>query len=49
MSQKKTFPIGRDTETGRLTTVRKAKASPTRHTVESMPKKGRGDTGRRKR
>lgn len=41
---KKTFPIGRDAKTGRLTTVKKAKSHPNTHVVERMPKKGRGDS-----
>jgi hypothetical protein len=40
----KTFPIGRNSETGRLTSVAKAQASPKNHQVERMPKPGRGDT-----
>ena len=49
MAKKKTFPIGRDAKTGRLTKVSKAKNKPKTHVVESMPKKGRGDTGRKKK
>ncbi len=41
---KKTFPIGRDAETGILVPVKKAKSNPKRYIVESMPKRGRGDT-----
>lgn len=40
----KSFPIGRNAKTGRLTTVKKAQAKPATHTVERMPKRGRGDT-----
>lgn len=40
----KTFPIGRNASTGRLTTVKFAKAHPKTTTVERMPKPGRGDT-----
>ena len=40
----KTFPIGRNAKTGRLTTVDKARAKPAEHVVERMPKPGRGDT-----
>jgi hypothetical protein len=42
----KTFPIGRDSETGRLTTVEEARQHPKDHTVERMPKAGHGDTDR---
>ncbi len=40
----KTFAIGRNSETGRLTSVEKAKANPKTHQVERMPKSGHGDT-----
>ena len=40
----KTFPIGRDAETGRLTSVKTAQQQPKSHVVERMPKPGRGDT-----
>ncbi len=40
----KTFAIGRNAKTGRLTSVKAAKAKPSTHVVERMPKKGRGDT-----
>ncbi|WP_293356317.1 hypothetical protein [Phenylobacterium sp.] len=40
----KTFPIGRNAETGRLTPVKVAQAKPKTHTVERMPKPGRGDS-----
>lgn len=40
----KTFPIGRNAETGRLTTVKVAQAKPKTHLVERMPKPGRGDS-----
>ena len=40
----KTFPIGRDSETGRLISVKDAKADPKGTTVERMPKAGHGDT-----
>jgi len=42
----KTFPIGRDSETGRLTTIKEARENPKDHQVERMPKSGRGDTDR---
>lgn len=38
------FKIGRNAETGRLTTVKDARQHPRTHTVEHMPKPGRGDT-----
>ena len=40
----KTFPIGRNATTGRLVPVAVAKARPTTHVVERMPKPGRGDS-----
>jgi len=46
--EKKTFPVGRDPETGELVTVAKAKRYPSKYIVESMPKVGYGDTGRSK-
>ena len=51
MSKKepKTFLIGRDSETGELTTVKEAREHPKTHTVERMPKQGYGDTGRGKK
>jgi len=42
--ESKTFLIGRDAETGELTTVEEARRHPSTHTVERMPKKGYGDT-----
>lgn len=39
----KSFPIGRNAETGRLTTVKVAREHPKDHVVERMPKPGRGD------
>ena len=44
----KAFKIGRDAKTGKLVPVEKAKQNPDRYIVEHMPKKGRGDTGRKK-
>jgi hypothetical protein len=44
--ESKSFPIGRNAKTGRLTTVEKARDKPAIHTVERMPKPGRGDTKR---
>lgn len=51
MSRKdsKTFPLGRDSGTGRFVTVEDAKRRPRTTTVERIPKPGRGDTGRGKR
>ena len=46
MSKSKGFKIGRDNETGRLKSVNQAKANPRGSSVEVMPKKGNGDTGR---
>ncbi|MBS1816949.1 MAG: hypothetical protein JSU08_03380 [Acidobacteria bacterium] len=40
----KTFSIGRNASTGRLTTVTTARNKPATHVVERMPKPGRGDT-----
>lgn len=40
----KTFPVGRNANTGRLTSVNQAKARPSTHVVERMPKSGHGDT-----
>lgn len=40
----KSFLVGRNAQTGRLTTVEKARARPATHVVERMPKAGRGDT-----
>jgi hypothetical protein len=40
----KTFLIGRNAKTGRLTKVSVAKKKAGTHTVERMPKRGRGDT-----
>lgn len=42
----KTFPIGRNATTGRLTNVATAQAHPKTHVVERMPKPGRGDIKR---
>ncbi|GMM93647.1 hypothetical protein [Qipengyuania sp. MTN3-11] len=40
----KSFQIGRNAETGRLTTVERARRFPKSHVVERMPKPGRGDS-----
>lgn len=42
--ESKTFPIGRNADTGRLTTAEYARAHPKTHVIERMPKPGRGDT-----
>ena len=39
----KSFPIGRNSENGRLVPVDIARANPKNHQVERMPKPGRGD------
>lgn len=39
----KSFAIGRNARTGRLTTVKRARQYPNTHIVERMPKPGRGD------
>ena len=41
-----TFLIGRDAKTGELIPVSEARRRPGSTTVERMPKKGHGDTGR---
>jgi hypothetical protein len=40
----KTFLVGRNSETGKLTTVEYAREHPKTHQVERMPKEGYGDT-----
>jgi hypothetical protein len=42
--ESKTFLVGRNANTGRLTTVEKAREKAATHVVERMPKPGRGDT-----
>lgn len=42
----KSFPIGRNAETGRLTTVEHARKHSRDHVVERMPKPGRGDASK---
>ena len=44
MGKGDSFKIGRNADTGRLTTVDKARENPKTHVVEHMPKPGRGDT-----
>lgn len=44
----KTFPIGRNAQTGELAKVEKAKQHPSTYIVERMPKRGNGDTGKKK-
>jgi hypothetical protein len=46
MSESKSYKIGRDDITGRLKSVESARNSPSRSSVEHMPKSGYGDTGR---
>lgn len=43
----KSFLVGRSAVTGKLTSVAKARAFPTTHVVERMPKAGNGDAKRR--
>ncbi len=43
-NQSKTFQVGRNAKTGKLTTVAQARRYPNTHVVERMPKPGRGDT-----
>lgn len=38
----KSFPIGRDSKTGRLEPVKEARRHPSQSEVERMPKKGYG-------
>lgn len=45
----KTSPRGRDASTGQFTTVKEAREHKRTHTVEQVPKPGRGDTGRSKK
>lgn len=42
--ESKTYLVGRNAKTGRLTTVKKAREMPATHVVERMPKTGYGDT-----
>lgn len=42
--ESKTFKIGRNSETGRLKTVKEAERDKKGSTVERMPKRGYGDT-----
>jgi len=46
MKTSKTFPIGRDADTGQFVPVKEAREHPRTHTVERMPKQGYGDTSR---
>lgn len=46
MKTSKTFPIGRDADTGQFVPVKEAREHPRTHTVERMPKPGYGDTDR---
>jgi hypothetical protein len=45
----KSFPIGRDSTTGRLMPVEKARQNPSKTTVERMPKAGNGSAGKSKK
>ena len=45
---RKTFDVGRDSSTGKFITPRQARSRPTTTTVERVPKRGYGDTGRSK-
>lgn len=47
-SQGASFKLGRSTAGGRFTTVKHAREHPRGHVVERTPKKGHGDTGRKK-
>jgi hypothetical protein len=42
--RRKTFDIGRDSDSGRFIPVKEAKERPRETTVERVPKPGRGDT-----
>lgn len=42
MSKSKSFKIGRDSRTGRLTSVDNARRNPQTTQVEHMPKRGNG-------
>ena len=44
MTKTKTFKVGRDPENGELVSVKKAQSNPRKYIIESMPKKGYGDT-----
>ena len=44
MNKSKTFPIGRNSKSGRLESVKKAESHKSTSTVEKMPKRGYGDT-----
>ncbi|MER9975754.1 hypothetical protein [Mesorhizobium sp. M0085] len=48
MSGRKTFDVGRDSESGRFITVEEAKQNPRETTVERVPKPGYGDTKKNK-
>lgn len=45
----KTHLVGRNANTGKLTTVDTARRHPSTHVVERMPNPGRGDTDRGKK
>lgn len=44
MSKSKTFPLGRDSKSGKFVPVEKARNNPDRTVVERIPKAGFGDT-----
>jgi hypothetical protein len=44
MSRSKTFQLGRNTNTGRFETVKKALTHPSTSVIERVPKAGFGDT-----
>lgn len=41
---RKTFKLGRSAKTGKFTNIKKAQKKKDTHIVESIPKKGHGDT-----
>lgn len=44
MSKSRTFPLGRDSETGKFIPVKEAQRHRSTTTVERIPKPGYGDT-----
>lgn len=40
----KSFPLGRNADTGKFTPVHTARKNPSTHVVERVPKAGHGDT-----
>lgn len=49
MAESKSFKEGRNSSTGRFTSVEKAKANPRTHQVEHVPKAGHGTEGNKKK